>query len=117
MPLDPVTLRLNIKSQLEPLIASETKKAFHDAMQKFRDVSAQQIGNKGINVFESANNEASIVFSDIMKNLAEDIASVVSTNVDIFIKGGDVTVLVNGVTVGAPAPHTIVSQPGTGKVL
>ena len=117
MPLDPITLRSNIKSQLEPLIASETKKAFYDAMQKFRDISASQVGNNGVDVFQNANNEASIVFSDIMKNLAEDIAAVVSTNVDIFVKGGDVSVLVNGVTVGVPSPHTIVSQPGTGKVL
>lgn len=117
MPLVASTLKSGIQGQLEPLILAHTQKAFFDAMEKFRDVAAQQTGNTGIDSFSNANAQASQVFSNLMKKLAEDIAITVSTNVDIFVKSGTVNVLVNGVTVGGPAPHAIVSQPGVGSVL
>lgn len=49
--------------------------------------------------------------------IAPIIAKVVSDQVDIYIKTGTVNVTVNGVTVGAPAPHAIIAQPGIGNII
>lgn len=92
MPLNKSTLDVSIKTQLEPLIASKTKDAYYKAMQKFREVSSTQVGNTGKDIFDSANSQASQVFSDMMKKLSADISKVVSENVDIFVKSATIIV-------------------------
>jgi len=119
MPLVKDTLKAGIQGQLEPLITTHTQKAFYDAMKKFKEVSAQQTGNTGVDVFDNANSQASQVFSDVMKKLAEDIASTVSTNVDLFVKSATIIippgqVVVAGAPPGpgtatAPSPPALIS--------
>lgn len=49
--------------------------------------------------------------------IAPIIAATVAAEVDVFVRSGDVIVTTTGVTIGAPAPHTIVAQPGIGTVI
>jgi hypothetical protein len=101
-------LKAGIQAQLEPLIQQHTKKAFLDAMKKFKDVSSEQTGNTGKDVFSNANSQAADVFSNLMKKLAEDIAITVSTNVDIFVRTATI-IVPPGIAVavaGSPAAQT-----------
>jgi hypothetical protein len=103
MPLIPSSLESNIKNQLEPLITEHTQQAFYKAMEKFSEIASTQTGNTGKDIFSVANQEASVVFSNEMKNLAKDIASVVSINVDIYIKSATI-IVPPGQAVTAPPP-------------
>ena len=71
----------DVKTKLQELIPITTKKAFYDAMKKFRDESKKQVGNTGIDIFDTANEQASLVFSEEMKNLSENISVAVSAAV------------------------------------
>ena len=51
------------------------------------------------------------------KEIAPIIAATVAVEVDAFVRSGDVIVTTTGVTVGAPSPHAITAQPGTGTVI
>jgi hypothetical protein len=105
MPLIPTVLKSGIQGQLQPLLLNKTKEAFKKAMEKFKEVSETQVGNKGENVFPDANDAASTMFSIEMSKLANDIAMVVSTNVDLYIKSATI-IIPPGIavtTAGSPA--------------
>lgn len=108
MPLVKLTLKIAIKSGIEPKIQEKTKTAFKKAMEKFREESTKSIGTNGsIDVFSTAVEAASTIFSDEMKKLAEDISTTISNEVDTYIKSATIIVppgqLIAGIG-GGPAP-------------
>jgi hypothetical protein len=105
MPLIPTVLKSGIQLGLEPLIFAKTQSSFKAAMAKFKEVSEKQTGNEGKDVFNAANTAASLEFANNMKQLANDIAMVVSTNVDAYIKTATI-IIPPGIavtTAGSPA--------------
>jgi len=109
MPLVKTTLESGIKSGLEPLIVDTTQKAFHKAMQTFNDVAKKQIGNTGVDVFSNANDAASNDFSNSMKKLAEDIAKIVSDQVDTYIKTATIITPMGQAVTGTAGSYPVVA--------
>lgn len=110
------TLESGIKSALEPLFSNHTNKAFYDAMEKFIEVSSKQQGNTGVDVFNDANTQAAKVFSEEMMLLADDIAKVISDQVDTYIKSATIIVpsgqaVATTGTAAAQAGATVNSSP------
>ena len=69
----------------------------------------------------TSNEMANAITDSITEWLSEEIAPImaktIADQVDLFVKSGTVIVTTNGVTVGAPSPHAITEQPGTGSVI
>jgi hypothetical protein len=124
MPLLTPKYQTDLKTGLTPLIIETTKnasqvagkKAFYDAMVKFRDESKKAIGPDGKikeNVFEEADEAASKVFADTfsdlfskeMAKLADNISAVVSAKTEAYLKAADIyyTVPIGTLTIGAGA--------------
>jgi hypothetical protein len=104
MPLVKPSLKTALKSGIEPKIAEKTKIAFKKAMEKFREESAKAVGTNGsTDVFSTAVEAASTVFSNEMKKLAEDLSTTISNEVDTYIKSATI-IVPPGQAVTAPPP-------------
>jgi hypothetical protein len=86
MPLVKQTLNTGIQSSLQPLIDTRTNKAMVDALNAMLDVDLTSVVNtKDIRIKKAAD-----AFSAEMKKLSEDIAKVVSDQVDTFVKSATI---------------------------
>lgn len=79
--------------------------------------AATQAAIKKFTANEWANAIADSISEWMAKDIAPIIAKTIADQVDTYVKAGTVNVQVNGVTVGAPSPHTIVAQPGVGSIV
>lgn len=105
MPLVKTVIQAGIMADLTPIIQTKSQKAFKDAMTKFKEVAAQGGTN---DVFANAAAQSSVVFGNVMKELAKEIADSVSTHVDTYTKAITVIVPPGQVvaTAGTPAAQT-----------
>jgi hypothetical protein len=104
MPLIKPNLKSALKNGIEPKIQDKTKIAFKKAMEKFREESAKAVGSNGsTDVFSTAVEAASTVFSNEMKKLAEDLSTTISNEIDSYIKSATI-VIPPGQAVTAPPP-------------
>jgi hypothetical protein len=101
MPLIKTVLETGIKGELTPLINNRTNKAMKDALNAMLDTNLLDTADtKNARI-----KKASDAFADEMKKLADDIAKVVSSQVDIFVKSATIIVPPGQVvaTAGSPA--------------
>jgi hypothetical protein len=104
MPLVKTALESGIKGELTSLINTRSNKAMSDALHAMLDTDLASTANTK----EQRIKKASDAFSAEMKSLADDIAKVVSNQVDIFVKTATIITPPGTAvaTAGTPAAQT-----------
>jgi hypothetical protein len=102
-------LKTSLISLLTPELQTISEKAFKDAMTKFKEVSSQQTGNEGKDVFKDAVDQASLVFSSEMLKLGEKIGTIVADQVNIYSLTALITIPPGQVVTGIAGTFPVVA--------